>query len=68
MEQIVLEGRRHPLAAEYGGLMYSWHGSAYLGGTVHTCLPFSRTTKCCQTGFRLRVGCDWRQLEGLGRL
>lgn len=32
MQQIVNEGRRNPMAAQYGGLMYTWHGSPYLGG------------------------------------
>ena len=42
MGQILEDGRRHPLAADYGGLMYSWHGTSYLGGAlsarVHYCI------------------------------
>ena len=34
VQQIVSEGQRSPMAAEFGGLMYTWHGSPYLGGVL----------------------------------
>ena len=44
VQQIVSEGQRSSMAAEFGGLMYVWHGSPYLGGVL---LQVLLTLSCC---------------------
>ncbi|CAK0782576.1 hypothetical protein CVIRNUC_005788 [Coccomyxa viridis] len=66
VQQIVSEGQRSPMAAEFGGLMYTWHGSTYLGA-AHGLVGIVHTLALAHKQFPGAVLCPGVDLGGLIR-